>query len=82
MEGSCTPPHYENCQDRLVEIDSKSGELREWRNHYGETCELYAENNWCEEYGHLTSKDGTKASEACCICNGGMEISNSQKREL
>lgn len=61
MSGTCTPPHYKNCVD-----------FHEWRNEFGETCALYAENEWCDEFGHLMSKDGgVKANEACCICNGG-----------
>ena len=63
MEGSCPPPHYKNCEDYV-----------DWENDIGETCSTYAENDWCEEFGHSLSKDGVTANEACCYCNGGNRI--------
>ncbi len=68
MEGSCLPQYYKNCKD----IDN-------WKNDLGETCAMYAENDdWCNEFGHFTSRGGVSASEACCCCKGGEEIVSDQ----
>jgi hypothetical protein len=66
ISKTCIPPWYKQCNDSTVSDD------REWMNDFQETCIMYGENNWCGEYGHLKNDQGVSASEACCVCGGGV----------
>lgn len=35
-------------------------------------CEWYANENFCEKYGHLYRNKEKVANEACCVCGGGI----------
>ena len=40
-------------------------------------CEYYAVGNHCEDYGDNYENDGATANQACCVCGGGKDPSNS-----
>jgi len=40
-------------------------------------CEYYAVNNNCAKFGDMYENNGTTANQACCVCGGGEDGSNS-----
>jgi hypothetical protein len=42
-----------------------------WQDSDGDSCQGYADNNWCEEFGDDFASDGKTANQACCTCGGG-----------
>jgi len=43
-----------------------------WYDDYGDSCQGYADYNWCGNYGYLSGTGGYTAYEACCACGGGL----------
>ncbi|CAB9527519.1 expressed unknown protein [Seminavis robusta] len=50
----------------------------------GETCQDYARERWCVEYGDDVNEHGTTARQACCACGGGIVMSgdNNQNENI
>jgi len=82
-DDHCRPPVFNQngCQDlRKGDISPIESPIAyynapEWTNYDHESCTMYAENNWCEKFGYLTSQTsgGISAKEACCSCGGGVD---------
>eukprot|EP00979_Chaetoceros_neogracilis_P017655 scaffold10260_cov266-Chaetoceros_neogracile.AAC.68 len=55
--------------------DSPSG----WSDSTGPNfdCEYYAVNNNCAKFGDMYENSGATANQACCVCGGGEDASNS-----
>jgi hypothetical protein len=60
-----------------------------WKDSDGDSCQVYADNDWCEQYGDGYANDGKTANQACCSCGGGsnngavfMQLKNTQDPNL
>eukprot|EP00523_Entomoneis_sp_CCMP467_P015771 CAMPEP_0168778532 /NCGR_PEP_ID=MMETSP0725-20121227/7132_1 /TAXON_ID=265536 /ORGANISM="Amphiprora sp., Strain CCMP467" /LENGTH=543 /DNA_ID=CAMNT_0008828307 /DNA_START=167 /DNA_END=1798 /DNA_ORIENTATION=+ len=42
-----------------------------WKDSYGDSCQWYV-NNGCDEADDWTGTQGKTASQACCVCGGGL----------